>query len=122
MKLLNKAERAVAQIESGGFQKAQDGLARASAKIEAFGFDVKSHDKRPHFEAFTTRIDTIFGMTFCVLAPEHAVVDQIRATTLPDYQRAIDEYREQAKQLSDTARASTDREKAGVFTGAYAVN
>lgn len=81
-----------------------------------------AHERQLSFEAFTTRIDTIFGVTFCVLAPEHPVVDLI----LPRVEEALREsilvYRAQAATLSDTDRTATNREKSGVFTGAYAIN
>jgi len=80
------------------------------------------HRNALSFEVFTTRIDTIFGMTFCVLAPEHRIVDQIYKQVDAEHQQAIDAYREQAKTLSDTDRTATNREKTGVFTGAYAIN
>jgi len=75
-----------------------------------------------HFDVFTTRIDTIFGMTFCVLSPEHAIVEQIAPRVEEEHRRAIEEYQQRAKLLSDTDRTATNREKTGVFTGAYAVN
>jgi leucyl-tRNA synthetase len=73
-----------------------------------------------HFDVFTTRIDTIYGVTFCVLAPEHGIVERLPIT---DEDRArIKEYQEAAKRLSDTDRTAENREKTGVFTGAYAVH
>jgi leucyl-tRNA synthetase len=68
---------------------------------------------------FTTRIDTVFGMTFAVLAPEHPLVDAI---TTPEHRDAVNAYREQARRLDETTRQSTERERTGVFTGAYALN
>lgn len=72
------------------------------------------------FKVFTTRPDTLFGATYCVLAPEHALVDQI--TT--DAQKAeVQAYVVKAKNRSERDRqAGGDREKTGVFTGAYATN
>ena len=68
---------------------------------------------------FTTRVDTVFGMSFVVLAPEHPLVGQI--TT--DAQRTVvEEYVERAASLSDIDRTAEDRERTGVWTGAYAVN
>ncbi|MBN9502461.1 MAG: leucine--tRNA ligase [Armatimonadetes bacterium 55-13] len=92
-----------------------------SASVKA-GLEFVPKERSLSFEVFTTRIDTVFGMTFCVLAPEHEIVDKIRGSVSPEFKAKIDEYREQAKLLSDTARTATDREKTGVFTGAYAVN
>jgi leucyl-tRNA synthetase len=68
---------------------------------------------------FTTRIDTIFGVTFVVLAPEHPLVEQL---TTPDQHDAVHAYVQQAREASEIDRLSTEREKTGVFTGAYATN
>jgi len=68
---------------------------------------------------FTTRPDTLFGATFMVLSPEHPLVDQV---TTAGQRAAIQAYQEQARLTSDIDRLSTEREKTGVFTGAYAVN
>lgn len=67
---------------------------------------------------FTTRPDTIFGATYLVLAPEHPVVDQV---TTPGQRKAVDEYREQARK-KDLVSRQVNKEKTGVFTGAFAVN
>lgn len=71
------------------------------------------------FRVFTTRIDTVFGMTFAVLAPEHPLVDAI---TTPDRRAEVEAYRESARRLDEMTRLSTERERTGVFTGAYAIN
>ncbi len=68
---------------------------------------------------FTTRPDTLWGATFMVLAPEHPLVDKL---TLPEHRDAVVAYREAARRLTEIDREATDREKSGVFTGAYAVN
>lgn len=70
-------------------------------------------------EAFTTRIDTIFGATFLVLAPEHPLVSQI---VTKEYESQVDQYITSAAADSEIDRLSADREKTGVFTGAYAIN
>lgn len=72
------------------------------------------------FEVFTTRIDTVFGMTFCVLAPEHPLVDQLPNS--PEDKARVGAYKEAASRLGDTDRTAEGREKTGVFTGAYAIN
>jgi leucyl-tRNA synthetase len=71
------------------------------------------------FRVFTTRIDTVFGVTFAVLAPEHPLVDAI---TTPEQRAAVEEYRERARRLDEATRLSAERERTGVFTGAYAIN
>lgn len=79
-------------------------------------------EKQSTFRVFTTRIDTIFGMTFCVLAPEHPLVATITKKVSPDQVVQIESYQASTKALSDIDRQATTREKTGVFTGAYAVN
>ncbi|PRR78215.1 Leucine--tRNA ligase [Clostridium liquoris] len=71
------------------------------------------------FNVFTTRADTLFGVTYVVLAPESPLVDKI---TTKEYKEAVNAYKEQTKKQSDIERQSITREKTGVFTGAYAVN
>jgi leucyl-tRNA synthetase len=68
---------------------------------------------------FTTRPDTLWGATFMVLAPEHPLVDRI---TKPEAQTALLMYKWQAARQSEIERLSTEKEKTGVFTGAYAIN
>lgn len=68
---------------------------------------------------FTTRPDTLWGATFMVMAPEHPLVDKL---TTPEQAEAVGQYREQAQRLTDIDREAADREKTGVFTGAYAIN
>ncbi|MBE2227038.1 MAG: leucine--tRNA ligase [Ignavibacteria bacterium] len=70
-------------------------------------------------EVFTTRPDTLWGATYMVLAPEHPLVDKI---TTPECKTAVDIYKENAKHKSDLERQALEKEKSGVFTGAYAVN
>lgn len=80
-------------------------------------FKVKDTDKE--FTVFTTRADTLFGSTYCVLAPEHPFVSLI--TT--DAQRSeIDAYIEAASHKSDLERTELSKDKTGVWTGAYAIN
>lgn len=80
-------------------------------------FTVANTDK--DFEVFTTRPDTLFGATYCVLAPEHKLVAQI---TSPEQKQAVEAYLEKVSLKSDLERTDLAKEKTGVFTGAYAVN
>lgn len=68
---------------------------------------------------FTTRPDTLFGATYMVLAPEHALVEKI---TTPEQRAAVKAYQEQAARKSEFERTEIAKNKSGVFTGAYAVN
>lgn len=70
-------------------------------------------------EIFTTRPDTLWGATYMVLAPEHPYVDMI---TTAEHKTAVDIYKENAKHKSDLERQALEKDKSGVFTGAYAVN
>ena len=83
-------------------------------------FDISEYDLATReVGTFTTRIDTIYGVTFVVLAPEHPLVAQL---TTEEHRDAVQAYVEQAQETSEIDRLSTEREKTGVFTGAYAVN
>jgi leucyl-tRNA synthetase len=68
---------------------------------------------------FTTRPDTIFGVTFMVLAPEHPLVAKL---TTPEHAKEVEKYVEATKRESEIERLAVGREKTGVFTGAYAIN
>jgi len=68
---------------------------------------------------FTTRPDTLWGATFMVLAPEHPLVERI---TKPAYREAVHAYQQQAARQNEIERLAADKEKTGVFTGAYAIN
>lgn len=79
----------------------------------------KVADSDEEFTVFTTRCDTLFGATYCVLAPELPLVDKI---VTEDQKSAVEEYKLQASRQSEIERTSTTKEKTGVFTGAYAIN
>ncbi len=80
-------------------------------------FKVDSTDS--DFTVFTTRPDTLFGVTYVVLAPEHELVQKI---TKEEYEQEVNSYIEKVRTLSEIERTSTAKEKTGVFTGAYAIN
>jgi len=80
-------------------------------------FRIDGHDQS--LVVFTTRPDTLFGATYCVLAPEHELVAQI---TTADQKAAIEAYQDAAARKSDLERTDLAKEKTGVFTGAYAIN
>jgi leucyl-tRNA synthetase len=71
------------------------------------------------FRVFTTRPDTVYGMTFCVLAPEHPLVEALVA---PERRAEVEAYKFKAARESDIERLSTERARDGVFIGAYATN
>ncbi len=80
-------------------------------------FDIKGNDKK--LEIFTTRPDTIFGVTFMVIAPEHEWIDEL---TTPEHKQEIEEYVAQTKKRSERERIAETKRVSGAFTGSYAVN
>ncbi|MDM0469798.1 leucine--tRNA ligase [Clostridium perfringens] len=80
-------------------------------------FKVKDSDL--NFDVFTTRVDTLCGVSYVVLAPENPLVDKIVSV---EQKEAVENYKEEAKKQSDIERQSISREKTGVFTGAYAIH
>ena len=80
-------------------------------------FKVANSDKQ--FTVFTTRPDTLFGATYCVLSPEHELVDVLTST---ECKQAVEEYKAMAAAKSDLERTELNKEKTGVFIGAYAIN
>ena len=70
-------------------------------------------------DVFTTRPDTIYGTTFLVLSPEHALVNEM---TTDDKKEVVKQYQEEASKKSDLERTDLAKDKSGVFTGAYAIN
>ena len=80
-------------------------------------FKVDNTDKE--FTVFTTRCDTLFGATYCVLSPEHEIVKEI---TSPDKKEEVEKYIKEASTKSELERTNLSKEKTGVFTGAYAIN
>lgn len=79
-------------------------------------FTCESGDK---FRVFTTRADTIFGVSYVILAPEHPLVDKL---TTPDRKAKVEAYKLACSKVSEIDRMSSTREKTGAFTGAYCIN
>ena len=80
-------------------------------------FKIEGTDKA--FTVFTTRADTVFGVSYCVLAPEHKLVEEI---VTKEQRAAVEEYLDIVKRKSDLERTDLNKDKTGVFTGAYAIN
>lgn len=80
-------------------------------------FDVDNTEGK--VEVFTTRPDTIYGASFLVLSPEHALVNSI---TTDEYKEKVKAYQTEASKKSDLERTDLAKDKSGVFTGAYATN
>lgn len=79
----------------------------------------KVDDSDLEFEVFTTRPDTLYGATYCVLSPEHKLLSKIVKDECAD---KVEEYQKEASLKSDLERTELNKDKTGVFTGAYAIN
>ena len=88
-------------------------------RSEGAEIEFKVADSDLSFRVFTTRADTLYGVTYVVLAPENELVDKI---TTDACRQAVEEYRKTVSKVSEIDRLSTVREKTGVFTGAYAIH
>ncbi len=114
-----------AEIE---FAVADDGeiseSARGSARETHGASETDQHDTgaksgTPSLKVFTTRPDTIYGVTFVVIAPEHPMVAEL---TTPEHRQQVEHYQQKTRNKSDIERQETNREKTGVFTGASVLN
>ena len=81
--------------------------------------DFKIDGYNESFTVFTTRCDTLFGATYCVLAPEHKLVDVI---TTKEHKEEVERYKKACQTKNEMERTDLNKEKTGVFTGAYAIN
>ena len=81
--------------------------------------DFKLQKGNKIISTFTTRVDTIFGVTFIVLAPEHDLINEV---TTEEYKEKVKNYIKNSAKSSEIERTSTEREKTGQFTGGYAIN
>jgi leucyl-tRNA synthetase len=88
-------------------------------RSEGLKFDLLVEGRSEKITVFTTRPDTIFGMTYVVLAPEHPLVDLL---TIEERRPAVEAYREAARRKSELERIAAAHQKTGEFTGAYAIN
>ena len=120
LKITEYAERLLKDLDSldwpEGIKEMQRNWIGRSEGAEVI-FKIAGTDKT--VTVFTTRPDTLFGATYMVLSPEHALINTI---TTPDCKAAVEEYQKYAAGKSDLDRTGLNNEKTGCFTGAYAVN
>lgn len=90
-------------------------IGKSTGSIATFKVDGKDLS----FDVFTTRVDTICGVSYVIIAPEHEIVDKI---TTDEHKKEVEEYKEKCKIITEIDRLAEDREKTGVFTGSYAIN
>jgi leucyl-tRNA synthetase len=121
LKITEYAERLLEDLEELDWSESIKDMQRnwiGKSKGAEVRFAVDGHPGQ-HLTVFTTRPDTLFGVTYCVLAPEHELVDVI---TTEEHIRAVRDYRDAAARKSDLERTDLAKDKTGVFTGAYAIN
>ncbi|PJA46357.1 leucine--tRNA ligase [Candidatus Uhrbacteria bacterium CG_4_9_14_3_um_filter_50_9] len=94
-------------------------IGKSEGALISFKVDPSPGPVTPWINVFTTRPDTLFGTTYLVLAPEHELIEQIATD---EQMLEIMAYVEAAKKKSEIERGSDEKEKTGVFTGAYAIN
>ncbi len=80
---------------------------------------VEEMEDAPQISVYTTRLDTVFGMTFVAMSPEHPLIDEI---TTDEYREKVEAYKEQANKKTALERTELQKDKTGVFCGAYAIN
>ena len=90
-------------------------IGKSTGSIATF----KVADKDLSFDVFTTRVDTICGVSYVVVAPEHEIVEKI---TTKEHKEEVEKYKQKCMLVTEIDRMAEDREKTGVFTGSYAVN
>ncbi len=88
-------------------------------RSEGVAIEFQIDGKDESFQVFTTRVDTLFGCTYCCLAPEHPLVAKLVS---PEQKEAVEAYVKAAAMKSDLARTGTEKEKTGVYLGVDAIN
>ncbi|MBP1156381.1 MULTISPECIES: leucine--tRNA ligase [unclassified Paenibacillus] len=121
LRITEYAERLLEDLEELDWSESIKDMQRnwiGKSKGAEVTFAIDGHEG-DGLKVFTTRADTLFGATYCVLAPEHELVERIATA---EQAAAVKDYQERAARKSDLERTDLAKEKTGVFTGAYAVN
>ncbi|WP_282941418.1 leucine--tRNA ligase [Paenibacillus sp. RC67] len=121
LKITEYAERLLEDLEELDWSESIKDMQRnwiGKSKGAEVVFEIEGQ-ANANLKVFTTRPDTLFGATYCVMAPEHELVDKI---TTSEQATAVKEYQEKAARKSDLERTDLAKDKTGVFTGAYAIN
>ncbi|NIK77355.1 leucyl-tRNA synthetase [Paenibacillus castaneae] len=120
LRITEYAERLLEDLEELDWSESIKDMQRnwiGKSKGAEVTFEIDGHDAA--LVVFTTRPDTLFGATYCVLAPEHELVAKI---VTAEQKSAVEAYQEAAARKSDLERTDLAKDKSGVFTGAYAIN
>lgn len=124
-KITDYADRLIKDLDKvdwpeSSVTKQRNWIGRSEGVEVAFKIDNSKLEKEEEaITVFTTRVDTIYGCTYLVLAPEHPLVDKI---TTDEQKKEVEKYKVQAQKQTEIERQSLEKEKTGVFTGSYAVN
>lgn len=120
LKITAYAERLLEDLELVDWPESIKAMQRNwIGKSEGAMVTFKIKDSDHEFKIYTTRPDTLFGASYTVLAPEHELVKLI---TTPEQQEAVEAYVKEVETKSELDRTSLNKDKTGVFTGAYAIN
>ncbi|KKM11192.1 leucine--tRNA ligase [Clostridiales bacterium PH28_bin88] len=121
-KITAYADRLLADLEKlpGWPEKVKIMQQNWIGRSEGAQFSFRVENTGEEIPVFTTRHDTVFGVTYMVLAPEHPLVEQLIAGT--PYEERVREFVRRVRQMKEMERTSTETEKEGIFTGAYAIN
>jgi leucyl-tRNA synthetase len=120
LKITAYADRLLADLDKLDWPEGIKAMQRDwIGRSEGADVDFALPDHGENIRVFTTRPDTLFGATYMVLSPEHALVEKVTTT---DQAEAVRAYCDQARAKSDLERTDLAKDKTGVFTGAYAVN
>ncbi len=120
LKITAYAERLISELDDVDWPESVKKMQRdwiGKSRGAQVTFAIDGHDEG--FEIYTTRPDTLFGATYCVLSPEHPLVEKI---TTDDQKGAVDAYVKEATHKSELDRTDLAKTKTGVFSGAYAIN
>ena len=120
LKITDYAEQLLADLDILDWPESLKAMQRnwiGKSVGEEIDFKIEGTDKA--FTVFTTRADTVFGVSYCVLAPEHKLVEEI---VTEDQKEVVEAYLDLVKRKSDLERTDLNKDKTGVFTGAYAIN
>ena len=118
-KITDYAEELLDMDELGWPEKIKQMQRNWIGKSLGTNVDFKLEKSSNVVSTFTTRVDTIFGVTFLVLAPEHNLINEV---TTDKFKEDIERYIKNSSKSSEIERTSTEREKTGQFTGGYAIN
>ena len=120
LRITKYAERLLTWLDTLSREESMKDLERNRIwKSEGTQFDMSVDGMDEKFSVYTTRIDTVFWMSFVAIAPEHPLVEKI---TTKEFMKDVEKYKDAAKKKSQLERTELQKEKTGVFCGAYAIN